>query len=195
MIGDWVFFPADDTGKQRKLSRPWHGPYHVVSKNNINITATKVYLPDDRHIQFHQNRVQKCPMNFPAGYYWYGSKRPSPGRPPKWVELLLTDTNCPEQGASTDNTDMTQEVNNDMTSNECEDHSFSQAEEDITSSDVCEDHPLSQEVAAGIPSAEYDDSLISQAHPVIPIDQRPSLPTMIRTRTRTVKPPSRYIYK
>ena len=28
-VGDWVliYFPEDETGKFRKLSRPWHGPY------------------------------------------------------------------------------------------------------------------------------------------------------------------------
>ena len=28
-------------------------------------------------------------MNFPAGYYWYGSRRVGPGRPPKWVDCLM----------------------------------------------------------------------------------------------------------
>ena len=27
-----------------------------------------------------------------AGYYWYGSKRKGPVRPPRWVDNLLTDT-------------------------------------------------------------------------------------------------------
>ena len=32
-VGDWVlvYFPQDETGKTRKLSLPWHGPYRVVS--------------------------------------------------------------------------------------------------------------------------------------------------------------------
>jgi hypothetical protein len=31
-IGDWVLvrFPQEESGKQRKLSRPWHGPYQIV---------------------------------------------------------------------------------------------------------------------------------------------------------------------
>ena len=28
-------------------------------------------------------------MNFPAGYYWYGSRRVCPSRPPKWVDCLM----------------------------------------------------------------------------------------------------------
>ncbi len=33
-LGDWVLvkFPREETGKQRKLSRPWHGPYRVKAK-------------------------------------------------------------------------------------------------------------------------------------------------------------------
>ena len=31
--GDWVLirFPSEETGKQRKLSRPWHGPYRITA--------------------------------------------------------------------------------------------------------------------------------------------------------------------
>ena len=39
--GDWVLvgFPADETGPNRKLFQPWHGPYRVVSVDNPDITA------------------------------------------------------------------------------------------------------------------------------------------------------------
>ena len=32
-VGDWVliYFPQDETGKSRKLSHPWHGPYRIIS--------------------------------------------------------------------------------------------------------------------------------------------------------------------
>ena len=32
-----------------------------------------------------------CPPEFPAGYFWYGNKRHGPGRPPKWVDLMLNE--------------------------------------------------------------------------------------------------------
>ena len=35
------------------------------------------------------SRVILCPSASPAGYYWYATKRHSPGRPPKWVQKLL----------------------------------------------------------------------------------------------------------
>ena len=48
-IGDWVLikFPAEETGKQRKLSRPWHGPYRVTSMRSPDIVAVKVYFTRD----------------------------------------------------------------------------------------------------------------------------------------------------
>ena len=39
-MGDRVFvrFPQDETGKLRKLSRPWHGPYRVTTLSELDIT-------------------------------------------------------------------------------------------------------------------------------------------------------------
>ena len=48
-IGGWVFvyFPSEETGKLRKLSLPWRGPYQVTSRDDSDVTITKVYFPDD----------------------------------------------------------------------------------------------------------------------------------------------------
>ena len=90
-IGDWVlvYFPHDETGKMRKLSQPWHGPYRVISKNDTDVTVMKIYFPDDPQIQVHLSRVQPCPPSFPRSFYWYGGKRTGPGRPPKWIKNRL----------------------------------------------------------------------------------------------------------
>lgn len=90
-LGDWVLvrFPQDETGRQRKLSRPWHGPYRITERNDPDVTVVKVYAPQDGPIQIHQMRVAPCPPEFPPGFFWYGSRRSSPGRPPKWVDQLL----------------------------------------------------------------------------------------------------------
>ena len=48
-----------------------------------------MYSPQDKPIQVHLSRVTPCPSEFPPGYYWYGTRRHSPGRPPKWVQKLL----------------------------------------------------------------------------------------------------------
>ena len=44
-VGDWVFvkFPAEETGKNWKLSRPWFGPYRVLEKRDPNIIVRRVY--------------------------------------------------------------------------------------------------------------------------------------------------------
>ena len=90
-VGDWVLvkFPHEEVGKNRKLSRPWHGPYRIVSRDDPDVTVVKVYSPQDKPIRVHMSRVTPCPSAFPAGYYWYGTRRHSPGRPPKWVQKLL----------------------------------------------------------------------------------------------------------
>lgn len=45
--GDWILiqFPHEESGKMRKLSRPWHGPYRV-----LEVTATGV-LAESLHFQ------------------------------------------------------------------------------------------------------------------------------------------------
>ena len=97
-VGHWILikFPQDETGKNRKLSRPWHGPYRVTAVEEPNVTATNVYFPDDKPIRVHQSRVCPCPVEFPAGYYWYGGKRQGIGQPPRWIEQLTTATPAKE---------------------------------------------------------------------------------------------------
>ena len=70
-IGDWVLtrFPHEESGKQRKLSRPCQGPYRVVSCIDPDVTVVSVYFPLENQIQVHQFRVRPCPPEFPAGYY------------------------------------------------------------------------------------------------------------------------------
>ena len=61
-------------------------PVDTTSCNETNVTAVKVYFPREDPIQL---RVKPCPRGFTAGYYWYGSKRKGPGRPPRWVRDVL----------------------------------------------------------------------------------------------------------
>ena len=69
-VGDWVLirFPSEETGRLRKLSQPWHGPYSITSCNETNVTAVKVYFPREDPIQVHQLRVKPCPQGFTAGF-------------------------------------------------------------------------------------------------------------------------------
>jgi len=70
----WVLvkFPTKETGKQRKLSQLWHGPYRVSEINDPDAVAVKVYFPREEPMNVHQLRVTLFPHDFPAGYYWYG---------------------------------------------------------------------------------------------------------------------------
>ena len=80
-----IWFPQEESGKQRKLSRPWHGPYRVVEVTPTGIAAQREYTAKDDITRVHLNCVTRCPLSFPAGYYWYGDRRHGPGRPPKVV--------------------------------------------------------------------------------------------------------------
>ena len=87
---DWVMikFPQEKTGAERKLSCPWHGPYRDLEVKTTGIVAEKVYSAQDGVIQIQLNCVTKRPPQFPAGCYWYGSKRKRLGHPPKWLDNL-----------------------------------------------------------------------------------------------------------
>ena len=52
-VGDWVLvrFLAVESGKHRKLSQPWHGPYRVCQYLDPDVVVSKVYFPDDGQIQ------------------------------------------------------------------------------------------------------------------------------------------------
>jgi len=94
-VGEWIFirFPADETGRNRKLSHPWHGPYRITTRRDPDVNAVKVYFPNEGQIQVHQQRICKCPPELIPGYYWYGKGQKSTGGIPKWVEKLQTRLN------------------------------------------------------------------------------------------------------
>lgn len=86
-----VKFLQDEAGRNCKLSRPWHGAYRIVDRRDPDVMVVKVYAPQEGQIQVHQSRVSPCPPGSPAEYFWYGVRRSSPGRPPRWVDKLLQD--------------------------------------------------------------------------------------------------------
>ena len=85
-VGDWVLvkMPSAETGRNRKLSQPWYGPYRVISFDETNVTMEKVYRTQDNSIYIHRSRVTLYPTGLPPGYYWYGRKHSCPGNPPCW---------------------------------------------------------------------------------------------------------------
>jgi len=52
-VDDWVlvYFPQDEAGKLSKLSQPWQDPYRITSKNDPDVTLTKIYFSEDEQIQ------------------------------------------------------------------------------------------------------------------------------------------------
>ena len=74
----------EESGRNRKLSRPWHGPYRIIERMDPNLVVAKIYFPSEGTICIHQTCVCKCPPHFPVGYYWYGGQHKGPGRPPRW---------------------------------------------------------------------------------------------------------------
>ena len=73
-----------------------------MDRRDPDVTVVKVYAPQDGQIQVHQNRVAHCPSELPAGFFWYGTRRASPGRPPKWIDRLLRGDLCTTQKRSED---------------------------------------------------------------------------------------------
>ena len=108
--GEWVLvkFPKEESGRNRKLSQPWYGPFRVVSRDDPDLTVSKVYRPQDGTIQIHQSRVMPWPKDIVSGYFWYGRKHHSPGRPPKWLEQLQS-----ERKSVADNDNDNEEVERD----------------------------------------------------------------------------------
>ena len=44
VTGDWVLvkFPSEESGKMRKLSRPWHGRYRITNTRGPDVDVSKV---------------------------------------------------------------------------------------------------------------------------------------------------------
>ena len=141
--GDWVFvkFPHEETGKRRKLSRPWHGPYRVSSVCEPTICVTSVYFPTTEAIKIHLSRVKACPPNLPAGFYWYGGNKKSLGHTPKWVDGLLSQDVSNNSDVDDSDSHDTQDLGNADTDERVSD---SAAERDVSDSE--KDHEPEPEV-------------------------------------------------
>ena len=65
-----IRFSHDGSGKNRKRSRPWHGPYSFCDCPTPDVVASKVYFPEEESIGV-------TPLNLPIGFYWYGHNQAS----------------------------------------------------------------------------------------------------------------------
>ena len=73
-------FPADKSGKNCKLYRPWHGLYRVIAIKDPDITVAKIYFPQENQIMVHQSRVKCCHTNFQQGFTGMATTRRDKGR-------------------------------------------------------------------------------------------------------------------
>jgi len=73
-----------ETRANRKLSRPWFGPFRITG---VGIIAKWIYGNSTKDV--HLQCVTRCPPGFPAGYYWYGGCCSGPGHPPKRVTRFV----------------------------------------------------------------------------------------------------------
>ena len=66
-VGDrvMVYMPYERTGKNRKLSRPYFGPYRVEEVHPNGVTVRPVDRPSHDTIRVNQDRVTLCPKELP----------------------------------------------------------------------------------------------------------------------------------
>ena len=66
-VGDrvMVYMPQERTEKQRKLNRPYYGPYRVLEVHTNGATVVPVDRPKDPQIQVNLDRVTLCYPKLP----------------------------------------------------------------------------------------------------------------------------------
>ena len=74
-VGDrvMVYMPQEKRGKTWKLSRPYHGPYRILSLTQTNAEVWLVDCPDEESIFVSLNRVYPCHSELPE-VSWTGGR-------------------------------------------------------------------------------------------------------------------------
>ena len=187
-LGEWVLikFPHEESGKQRKLSRPWHGPYRIMKLTDTDVTAIKIYFPEDGTIKVHQSRVSPCPLQFPAGCYWYGESHKCASLP-KWAASLFQ-----EQTQKSDTTTTDQKSSNTMeqTRNDAAKSDVTeQTKSDSTRQATDSGEPL---LLANTKSPTVNNRLSRSRATTASASSDVPLPVSKKTRTRNIMLPVRY---
>ena len=85
--GDRVFLlkPAEQTGELRKLARPYHGPYRIVTMNTNTASIRRVDRPEDSPVLVALDRLRRCPDEV-GDTFWPPDKKAakSKSRSPKY---------------------------------------------------------------------------------------------------------------
>ena len=71
-----VYILYECIGKNRKLSRPYFGPYQVLEVHPNGVTVQPVDRPNDKSIRVNLDRVTLCPMEL-SDKSWLGRKHQS----------------------------------------------------------------------------------------------------------------------
>ena len=79
-VGDWVFvkFPAEESGKNRKMSRPWRGPFRVLERRDPNLTLRSVFSRRAQHAGAPAEGVS-LPGSSPGRFLLVRQQTPKPG--------------------------------------------------------------------------------------------------------------------
>ena len=192
-IGDWVLIkhPQDETGANRKLSRPWYGPFRITRLESTGIIAEQIYgnSPKDQ-IRVHLQRVTKCPPAFPAGYYWYGGRHNGPGRPPKWVDRFVNETVF-EGGERQDNRGQTSSPHDDQQDEQVTNLQLDQ--DNIVMDQNEDDQGADQRDVDKLTKTVKNVDQQTTGYQITDVDDKTE-PLLVprTTRTRIVKPPVHY---
>ena len=75
-VGDrvMVFMPSETIGKDRKLARPYHGPYRVINITPTNAEVQLIQYPSEPTIFVAIDRLRKCYPEQPNDC-WLGKKK------------------------------------------------------------------------------------------------------------------------
>ena len=89
-IGDrvMVYMPGDVAGKDWKLARPYHGPYHIISVTPTNAEVQLIEKPSDPALFVAISRLRRCYPEIPVDASWTGRNKKAKrkrrsGRPPE----------------------------------------------------------------------------------------------------------------
>ena len=69
-----VYMPTDVAGKERKLARPYHGPYRIVALTPTNAEVKLVDVVDDPSIFVALDRLCQCYPEIP-NTSWTGRRK------------------------------------------------------------------------------------------------------------------------
>ena len=95
-----MHFPHEKTGKKRKLSWPWCGPFRVSAIKDPDLTVTK--CTSQKILPFrctNSECVIYSPDMLPPGFYWYGGNQRSSQRTPSWLQRMLARSSSDSHGA------------------------------------------------------------------------------------------------